>query len=128
MDHAATGLAYGLVTEDVPGKVVSLTGAALVFVPAIGVVAALAVLAFGGVPAWSAGLSWGVLAICLIFGFLGSLLGLPQTVRDLSPFTHVPALPAAEVTAAPLIWLAVIAAVAGAAGVVLFRWRDLTNS
>ncbi|QSE83641.1 ABC transporter permease [Rhodococcus koreensis] len=125
---AATGLAYGLVTEDVPGKVVSLTGAALVFVPAIGVVAALAVLAFGGVPAWSAGLSWGVLAICLIFGFLGSLLGLPQTVRDLSPFTHVPALPAAEVTAAPLIWLAVIAAVAGAAGVVLFRWRDLTNS
>ncbi|SEC08207.1 ABC transporter permease [Rhodococcus koreensis] len=125
---AATGLAYGLVTEDVPGKVVSLTGAALVFVPAIGVVAALAVLAFGGVPAWSAGLSWGVLAICLIFGFLGSLLGLPQTVRDLSPFTHVPALPAAEVTAAPLVWLAVIAAVVSAAGVVLFRRRDLTNS
>ncbi|MGW4340493.1 ABC transporter permease [Rhodococcus koreensis] len=125
---AATGLAYGLVTEDVPGKVVSLTGAALVFVPAIGVVAALAVLAFGGVPAWSAGLSWGVLAICLIFGFLGSLLGLPQTVRDLSPFTHVPALPAAEVTAAPLIWLAVITVVVGAVGVVLFRRRDLTNS
>ncbi|MFE5702950.1 ABC transporter permease [Rhodococcus koreensis] len=125
---AATGLAYGLVTEDVPGKVVSLTGAALVFVPAIGVVAALAVLAFGGVPAWSAGLSWGVLALCLIFGFLGSLLGLPQTVRDLSPFTHVPALPAAEVTATPLIWLAVIAVVVGAVGVALFRRRDLTNS
>lgn len=125
---AATGLAYGLVTEDVPGKVVSLTGAALVFVPAIAVVAALAVLAFGGLPAWSAGLSWGVLALCLIFGFLGSLLGLPQTVRDLSPFTHVPALPAAEVTAAPLIWLAAIALIAGAAGVALFRRRDLTNS
>ncbi|QYB03397.1 anibiotic ABC transporter [Rhodococcus sp. USK10] len=125
---AATGLAYGIVTEDVPGKVVSLTGAALVFVPAIGVVAALAVLAFGGFPAWSAGLSWGVLALCLIFGFLGSLLGLPQTVRDLSPFTHVPALPAVEVTAAPLIWLAAIAVAAGAAGVALFRRRDLTNS
>ncbi|MFE7419612.1 ABC transporter permease [Rhodococcus sp. NPDC057529] len=125
---AATGLAYGLVTEDVPGKVVSLTGAALVFVPAIGVVAALAVLAFGGFPAWSAGLSWGVLALCLIFGYLGSLLGLPQMVRDLSPFTHVPALPAAEVTAAPLISLAVIAVVVGAVGVLLFRRRDLTNS
>lgn len=125
---AATGLAYGLVSGDVPGKVVSLTGAALVFVPAIEVVAALAVLAFGGFPAWSAGLSWGVLALCLIFGFLGSLLGLPQTVRDLSPFTHVPALPAAEVTAAPLIWLAAIAVAAGAAGVALFRRRDLTNS
>ncbi|OUS93711.1 ABC transporter permease [Rhodococcus sp. NCIMB 12038] len=125
---AATGLAYGLVSGDVPGKVVSLTGAALVFVPAIAVVAALAVLAFGGFPVWSAGLSWGVLALCLIFGFLGSILGLPQTVRDLSPFTHVPALPAAEVTAAPLIGLAAIAVAAGAAGVALFRRRDLTNS
>ncbi|MFC9832431.1 ABC transporter permease [Rhodococcus sp. NPDC127530] len=125
---AATGLAYGLVTEDVPGKVVNLTGAALVFVPAIAVVAALVVLAFGGVPAWSAGLSWGVLAVCLIFGFLGSLLGLPQAVRDLSPFTHVPPVPAVEVTATPLVWLAVIAVVVGAVGVVLFRRRDLTNS
>ncbi|MFD6058338.1 ABC transporter permease [Rhodococcus wratislaviensis] len=125
---AATGLAYGLVTEDVPGKVVNLTGAALVFVPAIGVVAAVVVLAFGGVPAWSAGLSWGALAVCLIFGFLGSLLGLPQAVRDLSPFTHVPPVPAAEVTATPLLWLAVVAVVVGAVGVVLFRRRDLTNS
>ena len=104
---AATGLAYGLVTDDVPGKVVNLAGAALVFVPAIGVVAGVAVLAFGGVPAWSAGLSWGALAGCLIFGFLGSLLGLPQAVRDLSPFTHVPPVPAAEVTATPLVWLVV---------------------
>ncbi|UOT06419.1 anibiotic ABC transporter [Rhodococcus opacus] len=125
---AATGFAYGLVTDDVPGKVVNLTGAALVFVPAIGVIAALAVLAVGGVPAWAAGLSWGALAGCLIFGFLGSLLGLPQAVRDLSPFTHVPPVPAAEVTATPLVWLAVIAVVVGAVGVVLFRRRDLTNS
>ncbi|QDQ91613.1 anibiotic ABC transporter [Rhodococcus sp. WB9] len=125
---AATGLAYGLVTDGVPGKVVNLTGAALVFVPAIGVVAALAVLAFGGVPAWAAGLSWGALAGCLIFGFLGSLLGLPRAVRDLSPFTHVPPVPATEVTATPLVWLAVIAVVVGALGVVLFRRRDLTNS
>ncbi|TQC38262.1 anibiotic ABC transporter, partial [Rhodococcus sp. WS4] len=125
---AATGLAYGLVTDDVPGKVVNLTGAALVFVPAIGVVAALAVLAFGGVPAWSAGLSWGALAGCLIFGLLGPLLGLPEAVRDLSPFTHVPAVPAADVTIAPLTWLIVVAVVVGAVGVVLFRRRDLTNS
>ncbi|MCQ4119748.1 ABC transporter permease [Rhodococcus tibetensis] len=125
---AATGLAYGLVTEDVPGKVVNLTGAALVFVPAIGVVAALVALSFGGAPAWSAGLSWGVLALCLIFGFLGPLLGLPQVVRDVSPFTHVPAVPAAEAAAAPLVWLTMIAVVVGAVGVVLFRRRDLTNS
>ncbi|MFC0451089.1 ABC transporter permease [Rhodococcus jostii] len=125
---AATGLAYGLVTDGVPEKVVNLTGAALVFVPAILVVAALVVLSFGGIPAWSAGLSWGVLALCLIFGLLGPLLGLPQAVRELSPFTHVPAVPAADVTIAPLMWLIVFAVVVGAVGVVLFRRRDLTNS
>jgi ABC-2 type transport system permease protein len=69
-----------------------------------------------------------VLAVCLIFGFLGPLLGLPQAVRDLSPFTHVPPVPAADVTATPLISLAVIALGVGAVGVVLFRRRDLTNS
>ncbi|RZL76709.1 MAG: anibiotic ABC transporter [Rhodococcus sp. (in: high G+C Gram-positive bacteria)] len=125
---AATGLAYGLVTEGVPEKVVNLTGAALVFVPAILVVAALVVVSFGGVPAWSAGLSWGVLALCLIFGLLGPLLGLPQAVRDLSPFTHVPAVPAADITIAPLMWLIAVAVVVGVVGVVLFRRRDLTNS
>jgi ABC-2 type transport system permease protein len=108
--------------------VVHLTGAALVFVPAIAVVAAVVVVSFGGVPAWSTGLSWGVLAACLIFGFLGPLLGLPQVVRDLSPFTHVPAFPAADVTAAPLVLLATIAVVVIAVGVVLFRRRDITNS
>ncbi|MBD0323308.1 MAG: anibiotic ABC transporter, partial [Aldersonia sp.] len=86
----AAGLAYGLVIGDVPGQVGRLTGAALVFLPAILVVAAAVALIFGALPAWSNGLSWGVLALCLIFGLLGALLGLPNIVRDLSPFTHIP--------------------------------------
>jgi len=125
---AATGLAYGLTVGDVPAQVVRLTGAALVFVPAIAVVAAVVALLFGGLPAWSAGLSWGVLALCLIFGLLGPLLGLPDAIRDLSPFAHVPAVPAAEVTVASLVWLVAIAVGVTAAGVVLFRRRDLLTS
>ncbi|MBD0322548.1 MAG: anibiotic ABC transporter, partial [Aldersonia sp.] len=123
-----TGIAYGLVIGDVPGQVATLTGAALVFVPAILAVAAAVALIFGALPAWSTGLSWGVLALCLIFGLLGPLLGLPDIVRDLSPFTHIPALPAADVRVAPLVWLTVIALAGGAIGVVLFRRRDLTTS
>lgn len=125
---AATGLAFGLVAGNVPEQVVRLTGAALVFVPAILVVAAVVALLFGALPGWSAGLSWGFLALCLAFGPLGGLLGLPALVRDLSPFAHIPAVPAAEVTGTPLVWLVVIAVAVGAAGVVLFRRRDLTTS
>ncbi|MFZ2174405.1 MAG: anibiotic ABC transporter [Rhodococcus sp. (in: high G+C Gram-positive bacteria)] len=122
---AATGFAYGLVTEDVPGKVWSLTGAALVYLPAIFVVAAVVVLLFGGFPVWSTGLSWGALAAGLIFGMLGPLFGLPDLVRDLSPFTHTPAVPAVDVAATPLLWLTGIAVVLVGTGIVLFRRRDL---
>jgi ABC-2 type transport system permease protein len=124
----AAGLAYGVVIGDVGGQVPSLTGAALAFVPAILVVVGVVALVFGGLPGWCVGLSWGVLAICLVFGLLGPLLGIPDAVRDLSPFAHVPALPAADVSLAPLIVLVLIAVVAGAIGVSLFRRRDVTTS
>lgn len=121
----ATGFAYGAVIGDVPGQIVELTGAALLYVPAILVVTALAALIFGAAPKWASGLSWAVVAACLLIGMLGPLLGLPEAVRDLSPFSHVPAVPAAAVTFAPLAALVGIALMLGGAGVALFRRRDL---
>ncbi|CRK53445.1 Anibiotic ABC transporter efflux pump [Rhodococcus sp. RD6.2] len=124
----AAGLAYGVVIGDVSDQVTGLTGAALAFVPAILVVVGVAALLFGGLPGWSVGLSWGVLAVCLVFGLLGPLLGIPDAVRDLSPFAHIPAVPAEDIAAIPLIVLTLIALVAGAVGVALFRRRDITTS
>ena len=125
---AAMGLAYGVIIGDVSGQVVRLTGAALVFVPAILVVAGAVVFFVGGVPAWSIALSWAVLAVCLVIGLFGPLFGVPESVRDVSPFTHIPAVPAVEVTSGPLFVLTVIAIALCAAGVMLFRRRDLTMS
>ncbi|MGC5161854.1 ABC transporter permease [Rhodococcus sp. DT1] len=125
---AAMGLAHGVIVGDVPGQVAALTGAALVFVPAVLVVAAAVVLFIGGLPAWSAGLSWALLAFCLVVGLFGPLLGVPDAVRDVSPFTHVPAVPAASVTAGLLVALSLIALALCAGGVMLFRRRDLTTS
>lgn len=124
---AATGLAYGLVAGDVAGKVADLTVAALVFVPAILVVVAVVILLFGALPDLATGLSWAVLAVCLIAGMLAPLLGLPDAVHDISPFSHIPAVPAASVTAGPLVVLTVIALVLAASGVALFRRRDLST-
>ncbi len=52
--------------------------------------------------------AWGVLGACVVLTVLGPLLSLPGWVLDVSPFKHVPQLPAADFTAAPLVWLAVV--------------------
>ncbi|TMR25331.1 hypothetical protein ETD86_01715 [Nonomuraea turkmeniaca] len=61
----------------------------------------------------------------IVCGLLGEVFGLPQTVRDLSPFSHVPPIPAAEVTFAPLAALVLTTAGLAAMGLALFRRRSL---
>ncbi|BCB81923.1 exporter of polyketide antibiotics [Phytohabitans flavus] len=122
---ASTGLVAGLTGSDVGGNLVDLTGAALVQLPATLTLAGFAIAAFGLLPRLSVGLAWAAFTVSLIVGQLGELLGLPQAVRDISPFTHVPAVPAASATALPLIALTAVALALGAAGLALFRRRDI---
>ncbi|HMG30029.1 MAG TPA: ABC transporter permease [Jiangellaceae bacterium] len=121
----STGLAYGLVVDDVGTQTSTLIGAALVQAPAVLALAGLAVAAFGLLPRLAAAVSWAVLALCVLIGQLGQILGLPQAVLDLSPFSHVPAAPADDVTALPLLALLLVAAALTAIGVASFRRRDL---
>ncbi|MET3805431.1 ABC-2 type transport system permease protein [Nakamurella sp. UYEF19] len=91
-----------------------------------------AVLVIGGVtsaviavaPKFSSA-SWGLLGLAALLGPLGELLGLPATIRDLSPYTLVPALPAAPMTWAPVVALIVGAAAFTAVGFRAFTRRDL---
>jgi len=46
-------------------------------------------------------------------------------VLDISPFTHVPKLPGAPVSAAPMLWLSLAAVAFGAAGLAALRRRDI---
>jgi putative exporter of polyketide antibiotics len=59
---------------------------------------------------------------------LGEPLRLDQWTLDLSPFAHLPRLPAAAFTATPLAWLLATAAVLAAAGLAGFRRRDLIST
>ena len=66
----------------------------------------------------------------MLFILLGPLFGaatfqLPKWVQDISPFTHIPKAPAADITAVPLLSLVAISAVIGVAGLVAFRRRNL---
>jgi ABC-2 type transport system permease protein len=121
----ATGLVAALSGGGGSGRIGELTGAALLQLPAALILAGFAVAAFGLVPRFSVGLAWAAVAVSLIVGQLGELLSLPQGVRDVSPFTHVPAVPAASVTAGPLLALTAVALALGGAGLALFRRRDL---
>jgi ABC-2 type transport system permease protein len=121
----STGLTYGLVIGDVGGQVPPLVGAALVQVPAALALAGLAVAAFGLLPHRAVAIAWTGFALCLLMGQLGAILDLPQAVLNLSPFTHLPAAPADDVVATPLIMLLVVAAALLATGIAAFRRRDV---
>lgn len=121
----SAGLAYGIGTGGVWGKTLELTGAALAYGPAAFIIAGLAVAMFGAVPRLARTLGWTGFTVALLLTQVGDLLGLPQLLLDLSPFTHVPTAPAAEVTALPLVVLGAVAVALIAAGVLLFRRRDV---
>lgn len=126
---AATGLAGGLVYGASTGRWATglggLLAGALVQTPAALALGGFVVAAFGLVPRWAVGLAWAALAVSLVMGQLGQLLGLPQPVLNLSPFSHVPQVPAGSVTVLPLAVLLGVAVALGAVGVTTFRRRDL---
>jgi ABC-2 type transport system permease protein len=53
---------------------------------------------------------------------------LSQWVLDVAPFSHIPKVPGADVSATPLAWLLAVTAVLVAAGLVGFRRRDLVSA
>jgi ABC-2 type transport system permease protein len=104
-----------------------LLGASLAYVPAVWLLAAVALALFGLLPRWTIG-AWLALVACLVIGMFGVLLDLPQWVMDLSPFQHTPAVPADAFELVPVVALLVVAAALTAIGLTAFRSRDLVTS
>ena len=119
------GLSYSATTGDA-AEVWRMTGYSLAYLPAVLVLVGVAVLLTGWLPRAS-GFTWAALAVCFVIAYLGSLLELPQQVLDVSPFTHVPAVPSDELTVAPLAVLLLLALGGVAAGLVGFRRRDVVS-
>jgi len=89
------------------------------------VVVGVTVALFGVLPRFVAFGGWAVLGTCVLIEEFGRPLQLAKRVLDLSPFAHVPNLPGADVSAAPLAWLVLIAAALMAAGFLGLRRRDV---
>jgi ABC-2 type transport system permease protein len=106
------------------GQIPRLVGAAIAYLPAIWLVAAVASALYGVAPR-TYSVAWVVVIGCFVIGFLGEVLKLPHWIIELSPFQHTPRLPAAAITIAPLVTMLAIAATLTATGVIAFRRRDI---
>ncbi len=101
-----------------------LLGGALVQLPAVWVVVAIVVAAYG-IGSRFAVVGWVALVTFLVLGEIGPLLRLPDAIVRLSPFAHVPKLPGSELTTTPLLVLAALAGLLIGFGLIGFRRRDL---
>jgi ABC-2 type transport system permease protein len=118
------GAVYGLIIGDVGGQVPRVLEAAMIQIPAVWVVVGISVALFGLAPRFNDAI-WGVLVAFFLLGQLGRILQFPQWALDLSPFSHIPALPADDLTLMPLVVLTAIALALLVIGLVGFQRRDV---
>lgn len=120
----ATGLSHGARIGDVPGALATMFGAAVVQAPAVWIVVGAVTVLYGLLPRFS-GAGWGVASAFLLLTLFGPILDLPEVVRDATPFTHVPKLPAESFTFAPVAALTAVAVALLTVGMAGFRRRDI---
>jgi ABC-2 type transport system permease protein len=121
------GAAYGAIAGDLFGAIPRVTVAAMAQLPAIWVLTGVAMALYGIFPRLST-LSWGVLAMSLIVGQLGQILQFPRWSLNLSPFSHIPLIPAEDFVATPFLILLAVATMMVVGGVAGFRSRDVPFS
>ena len=119
----ATGVGFALVSGDV-GQIARIVAGALVLTPALWVLCGVTTLLIG-YSRHAANAAWAVLAALVVIGLFGPLLELPQWVRNLSPFEHVPALPGSSFEIVPLVVLTAFAVVGLTVGVRALARRDI---
>jgi ABC-2 type transport system permease protein len=121
------GFAAGSVLGNVAAQLRALVEAGLVQLPGIVVIGGVVVALTALVPRRAATVSWTVVMVFILLGplFGAATLQLPQWIQNVSPFTHIPKAPAADVTTIPVVSLLAISAALAVAGLVAFRRRNL---
>ena len=124
---ALFGLALGIsaaVTVGDGSLVGQVVAASVGHVPALWTVVAIGVLLIGLLPRYASAV-WAVTAAGLVVGFFGSVLQIPTWLRQLSPFEHIPLIPADPFTFVPFLVLTTISAALIAVGMQALQRRDI---
>jgi len=101
-----------------------LVGSAVAQAPAVWTVTALAVLCFAVRSRWAVA-GWGVVVLAATLGQIGELLGLPEWMIDLSPYSHAPKMPLADFSVGAATALTALAVALLAASWLRYRVRDI---
>ena len=128
---SVAGVTTGLVRTAQTGEGAAfgrMVGAAVSYVPAVWVVAGIAVALFGLLPRVAAATAWTAVGLVLLITMFAEPFRWPGWVSDLSPLSWIPAQPLEEWAAAPLLGSAAVAAVLLTAGFAGFRRRDVVPS
>jgi len=118
------GLTYGLSTGNVGYELPRMLVATLAYLPAIWVVAGIAMALYGLVPRLSF-VSWGALGAFILVELIGETLQVSQSILNLSPFNQVPKVLVSGVSLMPLVSLTLLAFVLIIAGLVGFQRRSI---
>ncbi|MBE0429025.1 MAG: hypothetical protein IBX61_04035 [Thermoleophilia bacterium] len=124
-----TGLGLGLTSAASTGDtglLLDLVAATVAYVPVLWLIIGLAFALYGFLPR-AISLAWAVVVYALTVSVIGPLLDLPEQMNWLSPFEHVPKLPAENLRLMPLVVLTAIAALLTAIGLIAFRSRDIKS-
>ncbi|GAA0997510.1 ABC transporter permease [Subtercola frigoramans] len=82
-------------------------------------------LVFTLLPRATAAIGWGTLTAGIVFGLYGAALGLPEWLRNTSPFTHTPVTTGSNTDWTGGIWMLVLSLLAALAALALMRRREL---
>ena len=121
---ASLGLGFAIVSGDA-SQIGRLVAAAMVMVPAMLVIAGATLALYALAPRGSL-VIWGFYAWVMVAGMLATVLQLPGWTLDLSPFQHVPALPAAAMSWTPVAVLLVVALGLVVVGLLALDRRDMS--
>jgi ABC-2 type transport system permease protein len=120
---AGAGLAYGITVDDA-GQLPRVALASLTQIPGVWALGAAA-LALHGLRPRAAVAAWAALAVTAVIAMFAELLDLPRTVRNVSPFEHLPRSPAGELHVLPIVVVLLVCGALVAAGLAGLRRRDL---
>jgi len=87
----------------------------------------IAALAYAIVPRASAGLAYALVTVAFLWDLVGSLLGAPRWLVELTPFAHVGLVPAQPLRATDAVVMLGLAVLASLSALWAFRRRDLAG-